>query len=636
MTQSPIAMLFTNIATYETALETVAENGWEYPVFFSGLEGALDLANDLVAHGVKVIISRGGVAALLQRSLSIPVVYIKYTYYDFALSLEEATSQAAEAGKVAIVTFTPAIAAARRAEKYLALASLVRIENPEDLDATLERLGREGVEVVIGGHSVVTAAPRHSLKGVPMRIQPYSILEAVEEAEHILTVFYEKETRLQIISSILNDTTSGIVALDHYGCVTNINASARRILKAQALDVLGRNYMELFPYLHMIKDALKGEPSYRMLVEHDNDYMVVSCVPITVGKTITGAVINIQGGQEIRILEGKIRKKDMRGGHVAKNTLADIIGSGPALAEAKEKARTYAEVDSTVLISGETGTGKELFAQSIHNASTRRFQPFVAVNCAALPQNLLTSELFGYVKGAFTGARAEGKMGIFEMAHNGTIFLDEISAIPLEVQAHLLRVIQEREVVRLGGEKVTPVDVRILTATNKNLLREIDLGNFREDLYYRLCVLVLEVPPLRERDRDISFLARHFAATFAAKYGRPVRSVADDALNLLQGMPFPGNVRELSGIMERAVILCRKDTLDRAELERALSGSYSRAAILPEAETADAAAPNAFARAETSVIRDALAAHNGNRARAAQALGVSRSTLWRKMVQHNI
>ena len=229
-----------------------------------------------------------------------------------------------------------------------------------------------------------------------------------------------------------------------------------------------------------------------------------------------GAVATFQPIGAIQASEQKIRLTSHKRGLIAKNTLADIAGESDPIVQAKEQAKLYAQSDSTVIIVGETGTGKEIFAQAIHNASPRARGPFVAINCAALPENLLESELFGYEGGAFTGARKEGKPGLFELAHGGTIFLDEIGEMSLAVQARLLRILEEREVMRLGGDRVIPVDVRVIAATNKDLFHKVTQKSFRQDLFYRLCVLQLRLPPLRERLEDIPHLLERFFKSWTA------------------------------------------------------------------------------------------------------------------------
>lgn len=275
----------------------------------------------------------------------------------------------------------------------------------------------------------------------------------------------------------------------------------------------------------------------------------------------------------------------------------------------------------------ESGTGKELFSQSIHNASERHGQPFVAVNCAAIPENLLESELFGYSSGAFTGASKEGKPGLFELAHNGTIFLDEISEMPLALQSRLLRVIQEREIMRIGHDKVIPINVRVIAASNRNLYDQVCKGQFREDLYYRLDVLALTIPPLRERGSDISLLARAFLTEFGIAQNRKPLNLTPAAAHYLEQQPWQGNIRELRNFCERLSVLCsNQDCIDADELPAFLPDTITTTHFIQSHSVFSPSISGEQAR-----ILNALATADGNKTAAAQALGISRVTLWRQL-----
>jgi transcriptional regulator with GAF, ATPase, and Fis domain len=285
-----------------------------------------------------------------------------------------------------------------------------------------------------------------------------------------------------------------------------------------------------------------------------------------------------------------------------------------------------AQTDSTVLLLGETGTGKELLARAIHNRSRRKPSVMIKVNCAALQANLVESELFGHEKGAFTGAIAQ-KKGRFELAHRGTIFLDEIGELPLETQTKLLRVLQEQEFERLGGHQTIKVDVRVVAATNRNLEDEVRKGTFRSDLYYRLNVFPVEVPPLRDRKEDIALLANHFGRKFSQRMGKRIDSIHRSFLDQLVSYDWPGNVRELANLMERAVIFCQGDTLQATHLATIRMAAPRAAATGPEPlPTMDEAERRLIKRAldQTGGV---LAGPNG----AAAILGVNRSTLWSRM-----
>ncbi|GKH50120.1 sigma-54-dependent Fis family transcriptional regulator [Eubacteriales bacterium] len=629
-----IAMLFTNRATVIEAQRVVERLGLKIKIRFSDHAGARSAAEQLVEEGARIIISRGGVANLLRGFLTIPVVAVEYRYGDFAQAIENASKISK---KIAIVSFNQGIHAALRVEQYLGQGlKLIQIDDFSRFDQTMLQLCEEGIEVVIGGHSAQTFARKHGLQSVPIMTDPHAIETAIEEARHTLTALYQYESKMQTILAIINCAPCGIISINREGRITNLNTIAQEILGLGAQPVDGMHYNTVLPFPEIIESALAGRSFFRRVAEYRENFLAVNCVPVLVDGTAEGAVISLQGAHEIQIMEGKIRKQILSGGHVAKNTLKSIIGGSEALRQAKKMAFTYASVDGTVLITGETGTGKELFAQSIHNASPRQKEPFVAVNCAALPEALLESELFGYERGAFTGARSGGKSGFFEIAHGGTIFLDEIGELPVALQARLLRVLQEKEIVRVGGEKVIPIDVRVLAATNRNLLDEVAKGNFRADLYYRLSVLVLQIPPLRARGGDIRELAEYFIGQFSNKYTRGIRSIREDALALLESMSFPGNVRELANLAERAVVLCQSADLCAEDIRSALVGdpktppeSSAVPACLPQLREADRLLLLP-AEEQRRRITHAFEEAGGSQQLAAEILGISRTTLWRK------
>jgi len=308
---------------------------------------------------------------------------------------------------------------------------------------------------------------------------------------------------------------------------------------------------------------------------------------------------------------------------------AGLVGDGPAMQEVFSLLEVASRARATVLVTGETGTGKELVARAIHDASPRRRGPFVAVNCAAFPDTLLESELFGHMRGAFTGADRD-KAGLFEAASGGTLFLDEVGETSPSFQAKLLRVLQEREVRRIGGSSARPVDARVVTATNRDLSREAQRGAFREDLYYRLAVFPIRLPPLRERARDVLPLARHFIARHSRLDGRPEARLSEEAARLLQAYDWPGNVRELENEMERAVALAEAGQPITPELlSKRIRGILEpiEATALEAGETLR----TQVGRIEAWLIRRALASHSGRRAETARRLGITREGLYKKM-----
>jgi two-component system, NtrC family, response regulator AtoC len=312
---------------------------------------------------------------------------------------------------------------------------------------------------------------------------------------------------------------------------------------------------------------------------------------------------------------------------------AGILGNSPALKRVMDQVRQIAALDETppVLITGETGTGKGVVARTLHNSGPRAAKPFIDVNCTALPANLMEAELFGYERGAFTDAK-ESKLGLFEAAEGGFLFLDEVGDLELSLQGKLLRAIEERTVRRVGGIRDRKINVRILAATNRDLENEVRLNRFRSDLYFRLAVILLHLPPLRERGEDALILAEHFLHRFSAKYGKNVRLIDERARQVLLSYPWPGNVRELSHVIERAVLWSRDTTLNVDHLSvaapmRVTSEAAGAAGASPAVEVPSAGGGTDLAGVERSMIERALRDEGGNQTRAAQRLGISRDTL---------
>jgi transcriptional regulator with PAS, ATPase and Fis domain len=335
-------------------------------------------------------------------------------------------------------------------------------------------------------------------------------------------------------------------------------------------------------------------------------------------------------------------------GFSATYTVDNLIGQSPQINYTKSMCIKASKSISNVLILGESGTGKELVAQSIHNASSRKNEPFIAINCGALPKGLIESELFGYEGGSFTGANKEGKPGKFELANGGTIFLDEIGDMPLDTQVSILRVLQNKEIVRIGGSKPKPIDIRVIAATNKNLAQSIQDNSFREDLYYRLNVFTINVPSLRERKRDIHILAEHFINYYNRALNKNVVKINENVLEVFNKYSWPGNIRELENIIERAINIVETDTITLKdlpfELQKLISENDKEAMSFDSIDNKSLSNKNDsyadLSDKKMSLEKDelvrALIINNGNAIKSAQQLGISRRTLYRKLDKYNI
>ena len=367
----------------------------------------------------------------------------------------------------------------------------------------------------------------------------------VEFSAKLNTKKKKKNNLLVRLNTLLTLVRQGIIIVDSGGQILSVNKNAEKVLANQANAVVGFSIFELFPELQLTDVARSNQNLFETIVEINNRTVIVTVSGIEDAGKNVGYVIMLEYFNEAEARQHKFRRRISGSGHVAIHCFDDILGNSKAIIKAKKTARQMAKSDSNVCIYGESGTGKELFAQAIHNESKRKNFLFVALNCSAVPENLLESELFGYEGGAFSGAKNEGKIGLLELAHKGTIFFDEIGDLPLPMQAKLLRVLEEKKIQKVGGVNLINVDIRVICATNRNLVKMIEEGSFRRDLYYRLCVLPLSIPPLRHRKEDIALLIDSFKEKNDAQYTLSTRAEA----KLLQ-YTWPGNVRELRNTAE--------------------------------------------------------------------------------------
>lgn len=619
MISPSVALIAPYAELADTALDLVAAHHLPVSCHAGDLQAGVHAARVAIEAGAQVIVSRGGTALAIRKAWDGPVVEISVSAYDVLRALHQARTIGSRIG---LVGFSNVVLGAHDLGSILGMQiEQVRIQHESSCKDAVHRMAQSGIEVVVGDQLAVRTAAEYGIPGVLVLSGREAVLAACQEALRLVAVRIEEQTRAARFRTILEAVGEGIIAVDRDGRITLANAAATRLLGYSERDLIGQPIDRLLPDLDPARN--EGEQQGRLL-RQGSLQAVASIFPSPTGYGPSGAVIILQEVQQLQRVESRVRKALLARGHVARTRLEDIVTRSPGMQAVLARARAFAALDSVVLITGETGTGKELVAQGLHNASSRREGPFVAINCAALPETLLDSELFGYVEGAFTDARKGGKMGLFEQAHRGTIFLDEIGELPLALQGRLLRVLQEREVMRIGDDKVIPVDVRVVAATNVDLAEAVQRGQFRADLYYRLNVLPLHLPPLRERPEDIAPLAAALLARLAARHRRPVPSLSAGALARLQGYRWPGNVRELENVMERLLAIATGSWITEAEVAAA-------GLTMPLApERFSAAAP------DKEQILSVLRQYNHNRTLAARHLGISRSTLWRYMRELNL
>lgn len=509
---------------------------------------------------------------------------------------------------------------------------------------------KKGIEMVVGGSMVTTLAARYGMNAEMIYSGKDSVLLAINEAVRSARLAQRERARSERFRTTLDLIEEVIFSFNSAGELAAQNAKAFKLLADSAEGEHANAIPKLRAYVERV--LKKGRSETDIIIEIGNKLVTGTVQPVIDGQSIVGAVAAFQEAGAVHEREVALRHSFTSKGHRAKYSFRDCAGRSAKINNAVDRARRFSAVDSSILIYGETGTGKEVFAQSIHAESKRKNGPFVAVNCAAINDNLLESELFGYVSGAFTGARKNGKPGMFEIAHTGTIFLDEISEIPFWLQGRLLRVLQEHEVMRLGDDKVIPVDVRVIAASNKDLRQLAREGKFRTDLLFRLNILELHLPPLRERKEDIPALVTSFLSYFNTKYKTGKLILQDAALWLLMHYDWPGNIRELRNICERTCVLSPQHIVTEEDLKKILENVLqadmptraATAAAAPWAMPCGAAAQSGPAEqahldkavlgSSYAAIQQALAATHGHMGKAASLLGVSRVTLWRKLKEY--
>lgn len=558
-------------------------------------------------------------ASYLRKMISNFVVQIKVTGFDLLEIISQIGSK-----EIVVMNFREGLDSIDKIASLLNVRiRQIQFQDFEEASAILESLQEEGITDVVGGSWICEAAPQFGMRGHCYYTQN-SMISAFQFAYNILKTYRTEIEKFAQFKTIVDMNRSGVISLDTRSRVKIISKTTEQLLGMKSKQAIGKPLHELIPSLIAANPTLLGnEPQYNLIFEHNHRKLAVDVVPVHTHGVTMGHILALDDVANLQEIEQKIRKKITQKPMVANYGFHDIIGSSSTLQESIRQAKKFSRANSSILIHGESGTGKELFAQSIHRMSARHMKPFVAVNCAALPETLIDSELFGYEEGSFTGARKGGKVGLFELAHQGTIFLDEISELPLHLQSRLLRVLQEKEIVRIGGDQVIPIDVRIIAASNKDLLKCIKEGTFREDLYFRIGVLQLSIPPLRRRKEDIPLLFKHFIQS----HERLATKVEEIDLDLLLSYQWPGNVRELENVAERFLVLSEGEKLTRGTLRDLL-----HLALFP---TSSLSSPiedrEEEALSEAELIEKALTEANGNKEKAAQILGISRTTLWRKM-----
>ena len=580
-------------------------------------QDAYRMGRQIEQEGFEAAITRGGVFADLEEMLHIPVFSMEFNTLDILLSIQKATIYRE---KILLLLWKGTYCDEMAWRELLNTPVVVeRFSNAEDITNIIKRYRDqgEGFTVVSGGIGCLIAA-EYEMDHVLLSCSKESIHDMVYHVDATLERYQTERYENELLQTILASSHDATVVVDSAGEVILFNRLAEQLLNIPAKRVMRKPLAEVLPELKFMLQAPTPKQSERTEIRQFNGITIAANIsPLQTERMSLGTVCLFQDITRLQKLEKKIRFEISKKGLTAHHTLDSIITQSANMRQVIHRARIAAGSDRTIILFGESGTGKELLAQGIHNASRRREFPFVAVNCAALSESLLESELFGYEDGAFTGARKGGKQGLFELAHGGTIFLDEINSISITLQTKLLRVLEEKEVMHIGSDYVIPLDVRIIAAANESLREMVSCGKFRKDLFYRLNTLELFIPPLRERMDDVLPLFQAYLKREAPNGQEFVVSeaVADE----LRHYTWPGNVRELRNAVQRFILF---GNLELDPEEKYVPTAFERRGILNLKDIE--------LYVEEKVVQTLLRS-GMTKTQVADILGISRSALWKKL-----
>ena len=603
----------------------------EFKIFDILLEPSFRLTSEM--KDANVFLSSGYNATVLQQQTDIPVITIEPGTADILLAVNEAIQYDASP---LIMTF----------EKYnldlRLLKNLLKVHLSQDTYADFTDLKKKvkacklkGIKCLIGSSLVCDLATEEGLNSVLVYPEK-TVADHLQTATNLsLSIRREVEKNKQL-TAVMDSSEQGVLLADGEGNIILCNRKAEALIDKREAELKGKSLESIFPNIE-INDVMTSKEVERNRIHHTgNRQLVLNIIPIHYEGEISNFLLNFNDVIEIQTTEYKIRRSLVKKGFTAKHTFDDLASKSDCFSTLIENAKKFAKSDDCITIIGETGCGKEVLAHSIHHYSRRAENAFVAVNCSAISENLLESELFGYEEGAFTGAKKGGKEGLFEMAHQGTIFLDEIGDISPSLQAKLLRVIQNKEIMRVGGSKIIPINARIICATNKNLRQLTHEGHFREDLYYRINVLELSIPPLRDRKEDIYPLFLKFFTSYTNLKPLVFKEYVNELEDILCAYAWPGNIRELENCVKKTAVTMEfcssvKDIVDLIagdiDQRKAQENLYRN----PETESSMESIQQQIKTIDRQMILETLVRTKGNQTETAKILGISQTTLWRRL-----
>ncbi|WP_170941966.1 sigma 54-interacting transcriptional regulator [Clostridioides difficile] len=611
----------------------------------------------LVEKGAQAIIGRGGGYSLVIDTVNVPVIPMNMKSTDLLRAIEIAKKYSK---KVVLILGDNEVSF-----DYVGWRNVISTEITEEWfeskyeirSKVVKYIDQKDEIVIVGGGLACSFARQYGIDSVFATASDESIREAVEYCKKLLDTLGEEKFNNEVLRNILDGIKDGVIAIDSNGSIILYNESAKNMLKVERKCALNKYILDVFPKMEWMLDCLheKEDVEDRKIRNINNLIVNTRTTLIKVDNSTYGVLGIIQDITKLQNLERKIRFDLNQKGLYARYTFDDFLFKDKLTKEFIEEAKKIGKSDYTTLLYGESGSGKEIIAHSIHNISKRKDRPFVAINCATIEENLLESELFGYEEGAFTGARKGGKRGLFELAHGGTLFLDEINSLSFNIQTKLLRVIEERQIMRIGSDYIIPLDIRIIAATNESLTEKIVMGTFRADLFYRLSSLEINIPPLRDRREDIIPLFNNFVNEVLKDDGlNGINSIDEnfvltkDEMDKLYNYSWPGNVRELKTIAQKYVVTGKiklrqdrdfktKKLLPNSEVDKFNSETTASVEVQDESIniskindgkiSIDIKEVNKYV--EEKII-SMLFAQGLSKNEVAQVLGISRTSLWKK------
>ncbi|NMB35882.1 MAG: sigma 54-interacting transcriptional regulator [Firmicutes bacterium] len=635
MDQARIVMISPLPELTRLARQISRELSFKMDIVEAFLDKGVELGKRLEQSGAEVVISRGPTGVLLKKELSIPVILIQITSFDIIQALNRAKGYGQ---KIAYFDYVKrqGVYDFKGIMEILALENMKYYfyHNARELEEQIKDAREEGIEVVVAsGICVIRQAQEQGMEGVMIYSSREAVVDALDRAKDVIFIRRKDREKAEFLKTIIDYSYDGVIAINNKSTFTHFNPAAEQVFKISADSIIGKKVEGIS--IPSVKSLFQNSKPAKGEVQNiDEKQIVFNRVPIHMDGESLGALVTFQSVDKIQNLEAAIRKKLYARGLISRYTFDDLVGSSQEFTKAMARAKKCARSNSTLLVDGEKGSGKRLFAHSIHAASARREGPFVELNCAGLPKDLLEGELFGSEGGVFSGTRKDGKQGLFELAHGGTIFLNEITALPLSLQSNLLRVLQGKIVRRVGGERAIPVDVRLIAATSRSLADEVKTGNFHKDLFFCLNALNLHIPPLRNRKSDIPLLVEHFTRKFRGSDGY-TEKYPSSVFRFLGDYDWPGNVRELENFIEKYVILSEGSKDNFRLMEELLEELYrfrdDSSVAGKDAHDFLTVRIGTLKEMEREIIEKLYRQTDLDKKSLASCLGISRTTLWKKL-----